>query len=153
MNGLRSDYLNKLAKTCLLDFKSVTACDLLEDLKSGEKYICNLDPSFKPGSHYVCFSIEEKTVIFFDPYGQPCYNDYMLKAFSESQLSEMKYSKKCIQNDVSLFCGYFCLSQLICYEQGVSLEKFVSQFDDKDVLKNENIAINIIKDRLASLQM
>ena len=151
MSGLRSDYLNRLAQSCLLNFKKVTACDLLTDLKPGESYICNLDPSFKSGSHYVSFIIKEKKVIFFDSYGVPCFNKWILKAFFKNGLSELYYSKKCIQNDISFFCGYFCLSQLICYEQGISLDKFTNLFDDKDVIENENIAMSIIKNKLLSL--
>ena len=140
MNGLRSDYLEKLAKICL----NVVACDELKVLNYGDKYICNLDRSYEEGSHYIAISIKEENSIYFDSYGNPCLNEYIKNALVENHITEMYYSAKQIQNSISLFCGYFCLAFLICDERNIKLEDFLSLFKENDVRSNEKLASEII---------
>ena len=149
MNGLRSDYLENLAQVCLDKFNNVVACDNLPILKSGDRFICNLDTSHEKGSHYIAISIKNGRSIYFDSYGFPCLNKHIKNTFLSSNITKIYYSKKPIQTSVSLFCGYFCLAFLICDEQGVTLEQFVSMFIENDVKANEKIASEIIKRSLA----
>ena len=144
-NGLRSDYLKNLVSLCIPDFNDVVPCDKLLDLKEGDKYICNLDPSNEKGSHYVAISIKENYCLYFDSFGFPCMNEYIQKALLNNDIMIVYYSKKRIQDGLSLFCGYFCLAFLICDQWGLSLKEIASQFLEKDLKKNEEIATNIIK--------
>ena len=148
MSGLRSDYIDVLARTCLVNFNCVTPCDLLKKISKGQSYICNLDPSYKEGSHYIALSIQGGTVIYFDSYGLPCMNEHIIDAFLKNNLNQYVYSRKKIQNNISLFCGYFCLAFLICEEKGSSLSDFVSFFTEDDLVQNEMIALNIIKNHI-----
>ena len=50
MNGLRSDYLENLANLCLLRFRNVIPCDMITDLRVGDRIICNLDTQFERGN-------------------------------------------------------------------------------------------------------
>ena len=145
MNGLRSDYLENLANICLLKFNNVTACDKLKTLKQGDKYICNLDPSHQKGSHYIAISVKKSGSLYFDSYGFPCMNEHIKRAFLKSNITKLYYSQKSIQSSISLFCGYFCLAFLICDERGLSMEQFLSLFDEKDLRANEGVASDIIR--------
>ena len=66
MNGLRSDYLEDLAKLSLSSFRNVVACDMLTNLKEGDRFICNLDKSSEKGSHYIAISVKQEGSIYFD---------------------------------------------------------------------------------------
>ena len=62
MEGVKSDYLEKVAKICLHQFNGVIPWDVLcqnGQLKKGDMYIINLDDSTQPGSHFVAFHVKE----------------------------------------------------------------------------------------------
>ena len=117
MNGLRSDYLEKLVRLCVSNFQNVVACDQLTSMCDGDRFICNLDRSFEKGSHYIALAIQNGKCVYFDSYGFPCLNEHIEAALIRNNISKLYYSKKTIQNGISLFCGYFCLAFLICDEK------------------------------------
>ena len=145
MNGLRIDYLENLSNLCLYRFRSVVPCDMINDLKVGDQFICNLDTSHEKGSHFVALSVKKGEVLYVDPYGLPCINKYIQSSFSKYGINKIYYSKKPIQSSLSLFCGYFCLAFLICDERGMSLKEFLTLFKAHDVQANEKIAAKLIK--------
>lgn len=101
------NYLNKYGQ-----FKGVYAIDDLphEIYTKPFGIVINLDPSWKPGSHWTAiFCPSYGPVIYFDSFGlSPPEN---IKTYMErnSQRCGYVYNHGVYQGDLSIKCGYFCL--------------------------------------------
>ena len=69
--------------------------------------IINLDPSYKPGSHWVCCIFKEKSAIYFDSFGR--YPPPMVETFIERNEKNWMSSEKIYQSERSMLCGYYCI--------------------------------------------
>lgn len=150
MIGLSNNYVENLSKLCIKNFKSVLPCDLFSKtaLNIGEKFIVNLSPSQEKNGHFVAICVTENSFTYFDPYGIPCYNPYILSAFHQRPNFKIDCSKKAIQASFSYFCGFFCICFLICDDMKLTQDQFNSLFYEASC-KNENICIDIIKSHLS----
>ena len=156
MPGLSSKYINNLMKICILDcknFSGVMSCDVfLEMIKNGkiklspgQEIILNLSSSNHPGSHWVAiFVINNGDVEFFDSFGLSCFDDKILEALHLQNLNIINFEKT-LQHQDSNFCGFYCVAYLLCREVGISRDTFTSFFQDKQLLKNDDTCIEIIK--------
>ena len=146
--GLRNDYLQDLCDICLKSFESVLPCDYFYNfpVKSKQKFIVNLSPSNVKSGHFVIICFDDNDVLYFDPYGLKCSNEFILKKIISLGTCEIIYSTKRIQQISSMYCGLICLACLI-YIENKSIEEFLNLFDE-NLHKNENICLNIIKDQL-----
>ena len=127
MNGLRSDYIEKIGKICLEEKKLlVLPCDhfsKLSNIEIGDSYIVNLDTSFKKGSHYIAIHVVKnkeinKTtschdIIYFDSIGLPLTNKSIINGQIKNGFSRLVYNRKYIQSGISYFRGYYCIAFLI----------------------------------------
>ena len=152
-NGLRSDYVERIASLCLPNKVYVLLCDFfseLKDIKSDDSFILNLDRSYQQGSHYIgLLKLTNNDVLFFDPLGLPLFNSDIESALLKNGVKEILYSKKNIQEGISFHCGIFVLAfHIICAGQNKSMEEFISLFTDFDFKKNEEIATKIIVQQL-----
>ena len=138
MKGLTNKYLENLSFKCLKQFLGVFPCDFLNDikLKVNDTLIVNLSESSKKGSHFVALSIKNDNVIYFDSFGLKCENPYILDVCKLNN-KDIVYTDLQTQDIKSYFCGYFCLSFLICDQNGTSLEDFHRKLDSKDLQKND----------------
>ena len=148
-NGLRSDYLNKLANLCLQPekFKGVYPCNHFADLflKPGHMAIVNLSHSKNKGSHYVSVMTTKKHVYYMDPYGTSCDDKFIMKALKKTK-KPIKFLSVPIQPIDSLFCGFFCLCFLIIGSKNTKpLRAIKKKFSSIDVHQNEKTAVYIIK--------
>lgn len=156
MPGLSNKYIDNLMKICVLNnenFKGVLSCDIfLRLVKSGrlklfpgQGLILNLSSSNHPGSHWVCtFLNENGTLEFFDSFGMDCYDRNILQTFKLLKHTVVNFKKK-LQHQDSIFCGFFCIAWLLCREVNISNDRFHSFFYEKNLKKNDDICIEIIK--------
>lgn len=97
------------------DFKGVYAIDKLPLtlLQKPFGIVMNLDPSWKSGSHWTAIYVPKYGPgLYFDSYGkQPAGN---IVSFLERNCKYYgyEYNKQVFQGDLSIKCGYFCISFL-----------------------------------------
>ena len=150
--GIRSDYLENLCKKIIYKFDKVLPCDLFLDenidCTKESYYILNLDISKNPGTHYVALAIRKKKVIFFDSFGRKLKNKFIVTKLMNLGFTNLTYSNMCVQSPLdSKLCSYFCVAFLISIQEK-SFEKFLSLFNETDLMKNDRICINIIKEQI-----
>ena len=157
MSGLSTNYLWNLMKICSFNpntFKGVFSCDNFYinvkdgniNLSSGNRYIINLSSSNHYGSHWVGIQINtNQEAEYFDSYGLPCFDNFITKTFEEQRITLSPFDKT-IQDPSSQFCGFYCVAYLLCRELNISKHKFALFFDVKELLGNDCICVEIIKD-------
>ena len=88
--------------------------------------ICNTDPSFKKGEHWILFFFDKNVVEFYDPLGKSI-NHYG-KEFSElvdKFVNEYKFCKIRTQPIQSNLCGEYCLYYAYGWCKGYSMEYII----------------------------
>lgn len=123
-------------------FAGVFASDTLPDpkqldLKCDTCFVINLDPSFKPGSHWVCVILKPSCAknYYFDSYG--------IKPFIKSICSflagkDFIYNNKRLQHPLSTTCGEWCIFFIMCHLSNHSLKCIVDFFENSpDLLLND----------------
>ena len=90
-------------------FKGVYASDTLPTRPANERpctYICNLDPSYLPGSHWVAFYVPQRgDTEYFDSYGReapPVFDKFLGP-------SGYIYNARGIQFPLSAVCGQYAI--------------------------------------------
>ena len=151
--GLNTVELQELMEFCSIypeEFFGVQPCNIfLENARqkkfsSKSRHIINLSSSNNNGSHWICVMFKGKQALYFDSFGDKCYDKNILKVFEELGMN-FDYSNIKIQHNRSTHCGYFCVARLLCDEVGISSQQFISLFDQQYLDKNDEICISIIK--------
>lgn len=147
MKGLTNGYLNELCSKFVQNFCGVFSCDdfekIVKKIENNQSYLVNLSSSNHPGSHFVAI-FKSKSVIYFDSFGISCFDKNILKVLARS-CDNFLYSNVCIQSINSDFCGIFC-SAFVMKMQKCSLNSFLSMFHHNELLRNDQIAVNIVKE-------
>ena len=153
MNGLSSVYLNEVAKFCLKKFIQVIPCDYLHyyNLRQGDQFIVNLSDSSKPGTHFIAISVKKGHCVFFDSFGLPCHNSYILEKMQTCR-KNLIFSTLQIQSMQSFMCGFYSLAFLISDQNKSALADFLQLFDTKDILNNDEICIQYIKSHIDNMK-
>jgi hypothetical protein len=145
--GLTNDYLEKICKKILpKTFLGVFACDRPPKVLKKHKFslIFNTGLSSSSGEHFVAVFVKNKRVYYFDSFGEPISNHYIASFLSQfSDHYYMQYKK--IQDDLSNFCGFYCLAFLINMYKDRSTRNFISQFKHKtNLMMNDQKVVNFI---------
>lgn len=124
-------------------FDGVYSIDNLKDIKCKPKLIiCNTDPSYKPGKHWVLFFFNKDKVEFYDSlgkdldeYGKEFYNFVQKFAKSYERATERTQPVK------SSLCGEYCLYYAYCTCRGLSMENIINSMISPvkvvDLVKNK----------------
>ena len=160
MFGLRSDYLNSLTAQALKtkkNWQGVYPCDDFKKcvLQDDQLYICNLSSkkAISGGTHYIAICIKNNNIYYFDSYGYQCYDTNILESMKKSG-KNIIYSKVSIQHVDSYFCGFFSLAFLLLSEQYLNpIDLINSCFNTKNLIRNEIICINMIKNSLNKISL
>ena len=164
MAGLTNKYVENLIK-CIsplpTKFKYVLPCDFFVEemkkkkgkLKKGDCYIINQSASNHSGSHFVAVFITSKTTAeYFDSYAIPFSIDKnLVEAFDIGKL-EIQQFEKTIQSPKSQFCGIFCIAYLLSKQIDMKTEVFADLFAKENLLKNDKIALEIVKTFIQNLK-
>ena len=125
------------------NFQGVFASDMLpqKTRKRNSSYICNLDPSHMPGSHWIC--------IYFPPKGPPEYFDSFgfppRKPFKRILGKSYRFNPYFIQYPLSTTCGQYCIYFLWQRSLNKSMNSILSQFDKDNLLYNDMFVNNEIE--------
>jgi len=89
--------------------------------------VCNLDPSYRSGSHCVCICVDDGTRgAYFDTFGQapPKTLKDCMNAYRES----WTYISRKIQCVVSSFCEHCCIYFCMLISEGLTVNEILSSF-------------------------
>lgn len=127
-------------------FGGVYPCDKLPRRRSKHEriFIANTDRHTEPGTHWVAFYFDNAgRCTYFDSYGLPPFNKYLLK-FAKDQSLRWHYSEKKLQDVGSSVCGHYCVFFAHQMARGQSLFRF-QQIFGADSRINDCVAIEFIK--------
>lgn len=145
--GLTNDYLEKLCKKVLpKSFVGVHPCDKTPEVnkKSNFSLIFNTGLSSSSGEHFVAVFAKNSRIFYFDSFGEPISNEYIKNFLSQFSNHYYMHHRK-IQDDLSNFCGFYCLAYLINMYKGRSTQNFISHFKHKtDLMMNDQKVVKFI---------
>lgn len=105
--------------------------------------ICNTDPHYLPGTHWVAIYIAKNgSGCFFDSFGRPPDGNILL--FLLRNTTRWNYNRKVIQDISSKLCGQYCLLFLLNFVMRGSLYDFFKLFDD-NYKQNDVICATLFK--------
>lgn len=127
-------------------FQGVFARDTLNEISKKPKLIiCNTDPSYKKGEHWVLFYFNENSVDFFDSLGRDIYyygNDFV--NFVKRFVTQYEFCEERLQPLKSSLCGHYCLFYAYFRCLGFSMSNIVDRMKSHKYVENfvkENFCI------------
>ena len=126
-------------------FKGVFPCDELPYHQNLPlNIIVNTDPSYKPGTHWICISIKKNGEgFYFDSFGLPPLKKEIVD-FLVTKCKRWRFNQVSLQNITSKTCGHYCVLFIIFKCQNLTNENFISQFKD-DTIENDKKMLAIFK--------
>lgn len=103
-------------------------------------FVCNVDSSDQPGSHWLAFYITSpRRVEFFDSYGNtPDFYQGPILDFT-LKFSQVIFNPLTLQTNVTAVCGQYTIFFLLCRCRGESLKKFLSQFVSENLCNDQRV--------------
>ena len=151
--GVSNLYLDNFMKKISKSFRGIFSCDNIPIFKETNiSVISNLSRERDMGSHFVAFFIGDDKIIYFDPFGIESYNN-SIEEYLKKYKKEIIYSEQRIQDYNSSHCGYFCVIFILCLENNVSLKKFLELFNKNDLLINDYVCIELIKEHIRHMYL
>lgn len=149
MNSLQIDTILSRDRVTRKYFLGVFASDLLPTTikRYPACFVCNVDKSSKPGSHWIAFFIESPDKVeFFDSYGNdPSFFQGPLLNFA-SHFSRVVYNPLPLQSNKTAVCGQYCVYYLYTRCRGKTLKYFLSHFVSENV-SNDRRVYNFVAKR------
>lgn len=120
MNGKQINDLLFSDKRTKTHFRGVFPSDKLPKNPSIGIYIINLDPSTKPGSHWIAIHIKtHKEAEYFDSYAYPPFIQSIINFLNTFSCA---YNSIQLQNFQSDLCGEYCCLYVLHKSTGKSLK-------------------------------
>jgi hypothetical protein len=151
--GVSNLYLDSFMKKISISFRGTFSCDNIPIFKeSNIAVISNLSREQDIGSHFIAFFISDDTIIYFDPFGIENYN-ISIEEYLKKYKKQIIYSEQRIQAYNSSHCGYFCVIFILCLDNNVSLRNFLELFNKNDLLINDYVCIELIKEYIKHMYL
>lgn len=109
-------------------FDGIYSFDNLKDIKCKPKLIiCNTDPSYKPGKHWVLFFFNDNYVEFYDSLGKDItvYGGEFPN-FIKNFVENYERSNERTQPMHSSLCGQYCLYYAYCRCKGINMRDIIT---------------------------
>lgn len=130
---MNTDQISSVLKTdelCHQIFKGVLARDQfisLSHIEPSSLFVCNLDNSNEPGSHWITVYFSPSGVEYFDSYGlPPIFED--LHKFLLRYDAKYTYNAFQLQSMDTTVCGSYCIIYALLRSRNFSLREVVSTF-------------------------
>lgn len=103
-------------------------------------FVCNVDDSRRPGSHWVAFYLPSPDEVeFFDSYGnEPAFFKGPILNFF-SQFSHAVFNPQPLQSFVTAVCGQFCVYFIFYRCHGKTLKQFLLQFGSEKMCNDQRV--------------
>jgi hypothetical protein len=111
-------------------FSGVYSYDTILLIKKKPKLIiCNTDPSYREGEHWVLFFFDKNTVDFFDPLGKSIsYYGQNFIIFIKRFAKYYEINKRRVQPLYSSLCGQYCLYYAFLRCKGFKMNFIMKSF-------------------------
>ena len=112
----------------------IFSIDTLQDIKEKPTLIiCNTDPSYKPGEHWILFFFYDNSVDFFDSLGRDItYYGSEFIDFVKNFANDYKYTVKRTQPIGSDVCGHYCLYYGFKICNDISMQEIILDISNND---------------------
>ena len=121
---MNSDEIERFLRRHLEDFDGVFSVDTLPT--KPHLLVCNTDPSYSPGRHWICIFVEDGRGEYSDSFGRR--PNVLFERYLNRHCSSWTFNDKQLQSVVSKFCGHYCIYYCMLRSRGVDLCKIVSSF-------------------------
>ena len=150
MNTVQLTSLARSCPTTMRYFRGVYASDTIPSLHHIENstYICNLDTSDKPGSHWVSFYVpplDTEPIEYFDSYGLRAPSDFERTFLSGRDCSYYLYNNRTIQYLSSAVCGQYALYFIWQRPIQRDMDSVLNIFDSDVHLYNDLIVNSLVE--------
>lgn len=114
-------------------FLGVFPLDLLPKITNlPAALVVNLDPSDKPGSHWVCLYFANNGVCeYFDSYGR---KPYELKAYIIANSTNYVFNNVQVQRILTSTCGQMCIYVLIWRVRGICFKDIIKSMENDEFI-------------------
>ena len=132
---MNSDEIERFLRRHLEDFDGVFSVDTLPP--KPHLLVCNTDPSYRPGRHWICIFVEDGRGEYFDSFGRrpsAAFERYLNRHCSYWTFNDVQ-----LQSVVSKFCGHYCIYYCMLRSRGVHLRKIVSSFSTDTGLNDASV--------------
>lgn len=111
MNSNQIKHILKCNTTTRNHFSGVYSINTLKNIKTKPKLIiCNTDPSYNPGKHWILFYFHDNIVDFFDPLGKkPEVYGKKFICFMKKYAAKYEICYTRTQPALSNLCGHYCI--------------------------------------------
>ena len=132
----------------LKDQKGFLGCFASDDLPTFPKLlpaslIINTHKKSQPGEHWLALVLTKRKCFYFDSFGAPILEETIV-IYLQQKYKKVTVNNECIQHFTSASCGLFCIAFIKNVNSKISFEKFISKFSLFDLLKNDNIVLNLL---------
>ena len=132
------EIFDKLHKRCGNEFLGVFACDRLParlPMKRPLLAICNTDPHYKEGQHWVAVYVDENSHgEYFDSFGRE--PPRIFKIFLNNNCVEWTSNTVRLQSVISSFCGHYCVFYCLLKHSRHDLPSILNYFTDDTALND-----------------
>ena len=148
MNSRQLRWILSGDKFTKLSFKGVYAIDEIKSIKTvsyPSSFVINLDPSYKPGSHWVAVYFDKNGVgEYFDSLaGYPLHE---VVHFLRSHAKEWQYNRMQVQELYTTMCGQFVVFYIYQKSRGLMLEVILRKyFSTHNKLRNDLLVRDFVK--------
>ena len=134
-------------------FDGIFSIDTLKDIKEKPTLIiCNTDPSYKSGEHWVLFFFNDNSVDFFDSLSRDItYYGSEFIDFVKNFANDYKYVVKRTQPIGSDVCGHYCLYYAYKKCNDISMGEIILDISNNNVVHFVNKMFYICKPSQCSL--
>ena len=128
MNGNLIEYILQKDSKCKPMFLGVFSSDCLPtnfDKSRPAIMVCNTDPHYKPGEHWVVLYVEDFSYgEYFDSFGRP--PDVPFRRFLHRHCARWIFTDRHLQSVISRFCGHYCIFYCLNRARDRNLNAIVS---------------------------
>ena len=148
MNTLEIDSILRDDRRTVKVFKGVYASDELPTRASTDSlFVCNTDPSDRPGTHWIVIYIDDKRKTdYFDTFGMaPTVKE--IERFLNDNSAEWKFNSEPVQEITSNACGHHCIFFAVHRCIGFDMNSIVNMYT-KNKSFNDDIVKLFVYDKL-----
>ena len=146
MNNIQITSLINSCPSSRQYFRGVYASDTLPRQPDTSKpctYICNLDPSCKPGSHWIAFFVPKRGLIeYFDSYGMdppPCFRNFWGEKGYRCNTTFLQYP-------FSAVCGQYAIYYIWQRSLHSSMDDVLRIFHRDNQLYNDLLVNHLVEE-------
>ena len=148
MNSRQLCWILSGDKFTKLSFKGVYAIDemkLIETVSYPSSFVINLDPSYKPGSHWVAVYFDRNGIgEYVDSFAH--YPPYEVDHFLRSHAKGWQYNRMQVQELYTTTCGQFVVFYIYQKSRGLMMEVILHKyFSPHNKLKNDLLVRDFVK--------